>query len=197
MKAYIAAPIFTPEQLDVVSKLSSCVPDHWEIFSPYEASREIWKGRRPADCSPKERLKVTRQNYENVADSDVIICWLNGRHPDGRADTGVTWEMGFGYAVSFLQHRPEPVQIGFLHNWFAMPKDLNLMLTGTLDALVDTYAKLQIALDFLDNETTVTPRCLPARPRRRAASSPTQATVTSPDSGTASGHDRYRLLLPA
>jgi hypothetical protein len=138
MKAYIAAPIFTPEQLSVVDRLIELVKNAGfdEVFSPYHASRDIWKGRRPKDCSPEERLQVVRQNRENIVNSELVVCWLNGRYPDGRADTGVTWEMGYAYAIAELAHGSAPYQIGFLHRQFA------LMLTGTLDGLVDTYEKL-------------------------------------------------------
>jgi nucleoside 2-deoxyribosyltransferase len=96
MKAYLAAPIFTPEQLDVVDALEhNLLAESFEVFSPYAASQQIWKGRAPKDCTPAERQQVLNGNVINLMrPTRLLVAWVGGTD-DGRVDTGVAWEMGF------------------------------------------------------------------------------------------------------
>jgi nucleoside 2-deoxyribosyltransferase len=150
LKAYIAGPIFTPHQIEVHRfMVNEAIAMNYRVFSPYYASSEIWRGRKPKDCSREERLTVRNQNIENLRDADVLVSWINGRFEDGRCDTGVSWEMGYSYAVCEYSHGVNPLQIGYLHPWDAMPKDLNLMLAETLDALVTDPMSLRDALMVL------------------------------------------------
>lgn len=166
ISAYLAAPIFNEEQLEVVSHLHSMLTSHGcEVFSPYAASREIWKGRAPKDCTPDERAQVLRGNVEHLRWCNLLVAWLGGTD-NGKTDTGVVWEMGYAGALSQTpamyegrplhggegKHRfewddnePErevyvpgtPFTLGYVHPTDKRQgKDVNLMLAGTMDAVV-------------------------------------------------------------
>jgi len=67
MDIYLAAPIFTPEQLRVVESLKNDAEGHGHIvFSPYHNSSDIFQGRKPRDCSPEERSRVLADNIVNM-----------------------------------------------------------------------------------------------------------------------------------
>lgn len=156
MKAYIAAPIFNEEQLALVNSIRDIVRDAgMACFSPFHASREIWRGRRPADCSPDERMQVLRGNIRNVDDSDLVIAVLGmtdlhensiDRKVHGKTDTGVVWECSrattragdptLQYDASDLGH-DTPLLLGYVDpRDIRQGKDINLMLAGTLESAV-------------------------------------------------------------
>jgi nucleoside 2-deoxyribosyltransferase len=160
LRVYLAAPIFTPDQLRVVNELHALLANQgYEIFSPYHASRDIWAGRKPSECSPEERARVLRGNVEKLRWCDLLVAWLGGTK-DGKTDTGVVWEMGFAAALTkgppamyegqeftapdektveeigvYITSRP--FTLGFIHpDDVRQGKDINLMLAGTIDAVV-------------------------------------------------------------
>lgn len=148
-KAYLAAPIFNAEQLRVVRDMHMDLTMlEFQVFSPYHASRDIWKGRAPKDCSPEEREQVLRGNIDNLHWADLLVSWVGGTE-DGRTDTGVVWEMGYFNALSDYRRSTQTKQkaftIGFVH-----PTDkrqnMNLMLAGTVDAVAYGPAQLHRAL---------------------------------------------------
>lgn len=162
MRVYIAAPIFNAEQVAVVETIKELVENRLEaeVFSPYHASREIWKGRAPKDCSPEERAQVLSQNVEYLAWCDVLIAWINRGDDgyDGRPDTGVVWEMGYVRAIQDgafddTIERTLPVTIAYVHPHTPVHrKGINLMLTGTVNALVTDLYQLQSALEHVRDE---------------------------------------------
>lgn len=137
-KAYLAAPIFNPEQLAVVAELNNRLDDEgFEVFSPYEASRAIWKGRAPKDCTPEERGEVLLGNVRNLTSpTRLLVSWVGGTD-DGKTDTGVAWEMGFFqnriYRGDYFEKRDLATLV------YIDPMDLrqsmNLMLAGTVTAV--------------------------------------------------------------
>ena len=155
MKVYIAAHLFTQHHIDVINALKeSCEMAGAEVFSPYHFSQKIWNGRKPADCSQAERDEVLQANIDNLAWADVLLCWLN-RDGDyaGRPDTGVVWEMGYFNALAKadewegMRSFPGRITIGYVHPWDPMPASgLNLMLTGTMNALTTSPAEVRAAL---------------------------------------------------
>jgi nucleoside 2-deoxyribosyltransferase len=82
--------------LDVVDALEhNLLAESFEVFSPYAASQQIWKGRAPKDCTPAERQQVLNGNVINLMrPTRLLVAWVGGTD-DGRVDTGVAWEMGF------------------------------------------------------------------------------------------------------
>lgn len=153
-RAYLAAPIFNKNQLNVVASITQlCIMHDFKYFSPYEASQSIWKGRAPKDCSQEERDLVLRGNIVNLAWADTLVAWV-GMGPnsgEGRTDTGVVWEMG--YFKSIADHSPQrqAFTLAYIH-----PNDtrqhMNLMLAGTVDAVAYGQAQLSRGLDLLSRE---------------------------------------------
>lgn len=145
MKAYLAAPIFNPAQLAVVTDINnSLVSNNFEVFSPYAASQQIWKGRAPKDCTPEERAAVLKGNIVNLEfPTELLVAWVGGTE-DGRVDTGVCWEMGFFYNRTRMNHSPAHTLA------YIDPADkrqaMNLMLAGTVQAVANGLAELQEAL---------------------------------------------------
>jgi hypothetical protein len=145
MRFYIAAPIFTPAQLEVVERIKDLLEQKaHEVFSPYHASRDIWAGRAPKDCSPEERKQVVDQNIDNLRWCDILLAWVGGNEA-GFTDAGVIWEMG--YAKAILWHNGEaqdedwPQTIAYIDD-SDVRKSMNLMLAGTVDAVAIGYQQL-------------------------------------------------------
>lgn len=152
-KCYIAAPIFNKNQLQVVNSIHMMLKLlEYEIFSPYHASREIWKGRAPKDCSQEERDQVLRGNIDNLHWAELLLCWVGGTE-DGRTDTGVVWEMGYFNALSDWRIRAAPEGMQGFTLAYIDPTDkrhnMNLMLAGTVSAVCYGQAQLHRALEML------------------------------------------------
>lgn len=128
MKLYLAAPIFNPTQVDVVETMQALAEGlGHETFSPYHNSRNIFGGRKPADCTEEERAMVLYDNITNIDWAEGVLCWVGGM--GGFTDPGVVWEMGYGYAKQKLI-------VGFLDETLdAQRQSMNLMLSGTMQAL--------------------------------------------------------------
>jgi nucleoside 2-deoxyribosyltransferase len=149
MKAYIAAPIFTPQNLAVVGAIKELLEESgFDIFSPYDASQAIWNGRAPKDCSPEERAQVLDGNVANLFGVDLLVAWVGGRE-DKSTDNGVAWEMGFVNALrrdhDALEHGGEYNTIAYIHP-DDVRQDMNLMLAGTVQAAVRGLDDLRAAL---------------------------------------------------
>lgn len=150
-KIYLAAPLFTPHQIDTINYLKKYLEYEVgaKIFSPYHASREIWAGRKPADCSPEERALVLNQNIINLHWCDILVSWLQREDSDynGRTDTGVAWEMGYLNCLSRRNGGNYPVSIGYIHPHDPLPPSgVNIMLSQTIDAVVAGPKDLKAAI---------------------------------------------------
>lgn len=150
MKAYIAAPIFTANQLAVVEGIKSLLEVYgYDVFSPYHASREIWKGRAPRDCAPEERAAVLDGNVENLnRPTNLLLAWVGG---GDHIDTGVAWEMGYFHNRTvrgdYGDTTPKPFTIAYID-----PMDprqtMNLMLAGTVGAMARGGTELRTAIEL-------------------------------------------------
>ena len=155
-RVYIAAPIFRPGHLAVVAKITALLKMHeLDYFSPYEASRGVWQGRAPVDCTQAERDEVLGGNIENLHTCDILLAWTGGHiHPMQGTDTGVVWEMGYFKALNEPM-RNRNFTLAYIH-----PNDIkqrmNLMLAGTVDAVAYGQSELSQALALLKLEKTVT-----------------------------------------
>jgi Nucleoside 2-deoxyribosyltransferase len=147
MRAYLAAPIFNPEQLRVVEHLLNELEEAgFSTFSPYHASQMIWNGRAPKDCSDEERKQVLKGNIEHLH-CDLLLAWIGG-YPEGFTDPGVVWEMGYCAALSGapaaygrLPVINRPIVCGYIDD-SDMRQSMNLMLAGTVDAVVKGHTEL-------------------------------------------------------
>jgi nucleoside 2-deoxyribosyltransferase len=159
-RAYIAAPIFNPDQLAVVRSITIMLKLlEVEYFSPYENSQGIWQGRAPKDCTPEERGQVLDDNIINLDWAQILICWVGGTD-DGKADTGVTWEMGhFNALKRYGGSDPQTIRFTLA---YIEPNDkrqnMNLMLAGTVDAVAFGPAQLHRGLELLRNDDRQTTR---------------------------------------
>lgn len=139
MKIYLAAPIFNPYQLEVVSMLKNVTESYGhEVFSPYHASQAIWAGRSPTDCSPDERAEVLKGNIENL-DCDLLLAWVGG-YEQGFTDPGVIWEMGYAHCLHLVRG-PYPYTLAYIDETDKR-QAMNLMLAGTVDGVVKGYREL-------------------------------------------------------
>jgi len=142
MLIYLAAPIFTPQQLEVVEFIkTSCEAYHHEVFSPYHNSTDIWQGRAPKDCSPAERRQVLDDNISNIDWCDVLLAWVGGM--GGFTDPGVIWEMGYAfrggkYTLCYIDPEMD-----------AERQSMNLMLAGTVDSVIKDRGDLLAALSLM------------------------------------------------
>jgi len=139
VKIYIAAPIFNDAQRAVVSQIKDEAEFYGHrTFSPYHNSRDIWRGRAPKDCSPEERAQVLSDNIVNIDWCNVLLAWVGGM--GGYTDPGVVWEMGYA-------HKAEKFTLAYLDDSDER-QSMNLMLAGTIDALVVGRYELQRALQL-------------------------------------------------
>lgn len=159
MRAYIAAPIFNDHQRSVVDEIKEVLEEaNFNVFSPYHHSQEIFKGRKPSDCSPEERRQVLIGNIENIAECPLMVAWVGGKSSGHDAsgvsksvDTGVVWELGFMAALSgapaAFGNPPnnERLTIAYLDG-SDEDKHMNLMLAGTVDAACIGILDLKMAL---------------------------------------------------
>jgi hypothetical protein len=145
-RAYIAGPIFNEENLSVVNQIEDMLlRAGFEIFSPYRASREIWKGRKPADCSEQDRRLVLEGNISHLHWCDLLIARIGGT-ADGRIDTGTCWEMGYAHALNHDWDDPRPVTLAFQPDPDGRP--LNLMLSGTVHGYATSWPALSLTISL-------------------------------------------------
>lgn len=153
MKAYIAAPIFTPEQLAVVEAIWEALNfNSYEIFSPYHESRRVWRGRAPKDCTEYERKCVLDGNVNNLnGPTSLLVAWVGGSPISKSTDNGVAWEMGYFHnRVSrgdYQSESPPPMTVAYIDPTDAR-QDMNLMLAGTVDSAARGISELKRAISL-------------------------------------------------
>ncbi len=151
MKVYIAAPIFTAYQLGVVQGIKDLLEDlKYEVFSPYHASRPIWKGRAPKECSEAERRQVLLGNVNNLnRPTHLLVAWVGGSRHSRSTDNGVAWEMGYFHnrvtRGDYGTEGPPPLTLAYIDPMDAR-QDMNLMLAGTVEAVARGGTELSRAL---------------------------------------------------
>jgi nucleoside 2-deoxyribosyltransferase len=150
-RIYLAAPIFRPEQLEVVEMLKeSAEIFRHEVFSPYHNGVDIWQGRKPADCSPEERARVLEDNIRHIDWCQVLFAWVGGM--GGFTDPGVVWEMGYAHCAHKLT-------IAYIDEKLDTDRQsMNLMLAGTVDCVVRHRDDVAPVMSGLHGETYSTLR---------------------------------------
>lgn len=85
---YLAAPLFTPHQKSVIAEVQQIMEtEGFTVFSPLEESKDIWRGRPPAECGSEERQAVMQMNCRGILNADLLFAWLGGWDP-----ARVLWE---------------------------------------------------------------------------------------------------------
>lgn len=90
MRIYLAAPFFTPQQLELVKNVEDALKImRLEFYSPRTDGVLI-------DMSPEQKKASTRRifnkNVLEMTQSNLMLAVIDGR------DTGTVWEIGFAYA---------------------------------------------------------------------------------------------------
>lgn len=153
MRVYIAAPIFNDGQREVVDEIDKLCKKHGHmVFSPYKNSQGIFNGRKPADCLPQERAQVLTDNIAYLEWCDILLAWVGG-YEGGFTDPGVVWELGYcsgrnGAPAAFGNKLRRPFQLAFIHDQDRR-QAMNLMLSGTVDAVAKGLGQLNVALHML------------------------------------------------
>lgn len=94
-KVYLASPIFTREQLDLVERLENKAREmRYELFSP----RWLGMFERGTDFQDPETKMIVDQNLNYLNDSDKLIAVVYSSERGGR-DMGTLWEIG-----AFIAH---------------------------------------------------------------------------------------------
>lgn len=83
-RAYVAAPIFSPEQLKAVEDVVTVL--HEAGFDSYSPARDGVMLK--PDDPPEKRDEVYYSNKAAVTRADLLVCILDDR------DTGTIWELG-------------------------------------------------------------------------------------------------------
>jgi len=149
--AYLAAPIFDQHQLAVVDRLYQELQlRDFNVFSPYHASQDIFRGRPPSECTAEERALVIQGNISNLH-CWLLLAWVGG-YEAGFTDPGVIWEMGYAAALSGApaawNNSPlRPLTLAYIDE-SDKRQSMNLMLSATVDVVVKGIADLRIALQL-------------------------------------------------
>jgi len=86
MRAYIAAPWFTPEQMNLLELVKDTVVQlDVDIFSPKDENMYT-----PGETSA---IDVLLGNCNAIESSDLIVVITNGK------DVGTMWEAGYAFAI--------------------------------------------------------------------------------------------------
>jgi nucleoside 2-deoxyribosyltransferase len=87
-RAYVAGPIFTPEQRGAVDSVTSCLEAlGYVTYSPYRDGIML----QPTD-PPERRDEVFQSNVWAIRSSDLLVALLDTK------DTGTIWELGMANA---------------------------------------------------------------------------------------------------
>lgn len=119
---YIAAPFFTPPQLETIKSVEQAIMDAGLIF--YSPRLDgVLKEMLPEERKARAR-DIFNLNVRHIINADGVLCILDDK------DTGTTWENGFAY-----YHRR--YNIGKhsyrLFSYTTSNRELNVMLQQSFD----------------------------------------------------------------
>lgn len=136
MRAYIAAPWFTPEQMNLLEDVKTIVlKSNISIFSPKDENMYT-----PGETTA---IDVLLGNCNAIESSDLLVVITNGK------DVGTMWEAGYAFANN------KPI----IYVWIGREpgQKFNLMLAAsgavahTLDELAESLRHFAHFGDFLDD----------------------------------------------
>lgn len=159
MKIYIASPFFNEEEINRVKKMEKFLENRgYQVYSPMRDGIML-----TPDASKEDRLKVFKENVENVFYCDLMIVIVATK------DTGTSVELGMKYAQwksnkmyveDLYKEDPEildifdkaildqecPRIITFSDNGVSV----NIMLLGAVLKHCDSWDSLSDYLDYID-----------------------------------------------
>ncbi len=136
MRVYLAAPFFTPEQLDLVVKLEQLVQAIPELtlYSPRADGVLTTMSQEERDKAARD---IFKKNCQEIEKANLIFAVIDGR------DTGVIFEMGYAFGKGI------PV-VTYTDQDFG----LNVMLKGCANAHVkgvgEAFKLLKLMAAHLD-----------------------------------------------
>lgn len=131
MIVYLAAPFFTPEQLELVERIEDTLRQHKkiEVYSPRSDGVLM---NMTAEEKAVMAQKIFNTNCQKIDDADMVLAVVDGR------DTGTIWELGFAYAIKRFFGDIRIVTYTN-HNY-----GLNVMIQKSVDAHIHGLANLEI-----------------------------------------------------
>lgn len=122
-RIYIAAPFFTPEQVDTVRLVETSIEKCGMVFYSPRLDGVL------KDMLPEERKaksgEVFKRNCAQMMDCDAMLAILNEK------DTGTTWECGFAYYHRRYNIGKNTYRI---MAYTTSQRELNVMLAKAFDA---------------------------------------------------------------
>ena len=126
MQIFLAAPLFSEAERDFNSKVTTALRK--EGFNVWLAQEHKFV----QDHSTTEKQTIFREDLDALKESDFILAVLDGVD----ADSGVAFEMGYGYAS-----RKPIVGLKTDHRVFSKVESVNLMLESPLLKLCKNIAE--------------------------------------------------------
>jgi nucleoside 2-deoxyribosyltransferase len=138
---YLAAPFFTPTQLETVGLMEAAISSYnqFVLYSPRQ-SGIVLKDKSPAE---REKLadQVLQENVKQVRWADVVVALIDDRDP------GTIWELGLHYGIGLMAPWPPRAAISFSNQNYG----LNVMLARSVNTHCQGIEELKKCLDKLAN----------------------------------------------
>jgi hypothetical protein len=136
---YLAAPFFTPSQLETVGQLEFIIQSYkqFQLYSPRQSGIIL------KDLSAVDRElaadKVLQENVKQVRWADVVVALVDDRDP------GTIWEMGLHHGIGLMAPWPPRATITYTAHDYG----LNVMLARSVAAHCCGMEELAKCLDIL------------------------------------------------
>jgi nucleoside 2-deoxyribosyltransferase len=136
VRIYLASGWFTPTQKEVRDRVCASMREWGRfVYSPEEESKDIWKGRKPGDCSREERNAVFWSNLNTIVDVDAVVAVIDDFDP------GVIFEVGYAFACDTPIIAYSDVK----------GRGLNLMISQSCVGFCNGIDNLKRGLEFVED----------------------------------------------
>jgi nucleoside 2-deoxyribosyltransferase len=138
MKIYIAAPLFNEIELERNRKMRVFLNGlGFETYLPQEDGGVSFDLIKSGGSIGETRKKIFDNDMEEVRNSDIILCVLDGRVPD----EGMCVELGFAHALG-------KTCLGYQTDQRSLDAyGLNLMIEGCLRVITHSFPELEKVLE--------------------------------------------------
>ncbi len=136
MRVYLAAPFFTPEQLDLVVRLEGVVQAIPELtlYSPRSDGVLTKMSQEERD---RAAIAIFKKNCQEIERANLVFAVIDGR------DIGVTWEMGYAYGKGILV-------VTYTDQDFGLNVMLKSCATAHVKGLGEAFKLLKLMASHLD-----------------------------------------------